>query len=67
MTEALLSRPAVVGLAVLGAVLVLAASTLSASGRIDPLQARRLNAAGYAAMGASMLLFVIAGLRGVQP
>jgi uncharacterized membrane protein len=63
--EVLLSRPAVVALAVLGAILALAASLLRASGKLDEAQAKRLNVAAYAVMGASMLLFALAGLRGV--
>jgi hypothetical protein len=65
--EQLLSRPVVVGLAILGAALSVAASALIARGKIGPQQARRLNLAGYAAMGLSMLLFVLAGLRGAPP
>ncbi|MGH8708905.1 MAG: hypothetical protein ACREVD_12710 [Burkholderiales bacterium] len=65
--EALLSRPVVVALAVLAALLVLGASALRASGRLSEAQARRLNVAGYAVMGASMLLFILAGLRGAPP
>jgi len=57
----------VVSLAVLGALLSVAASALIARGKIAPQQARRLNLAGYVAMGLSMLLFVIAGLRGASP
>jgi predicted membrane channel-forming protein YqfA (hemolysin III family) len=63
--EALLSRPAVVALAVLGAILALAASLLLASGKLDEAQAKRLNVVAYVVMGASMLLFALAGLRGV--
>jgi predicted membrane channel-forming protein YqfA (hemolysin III family) len=63
--EALLSRPAVVALAVLGAILALAASLLRASGKLDEAQAKRLNVVAYVVMGASMLLFALAGLRGV--
>lgn len=62
MIDFLLSRPVVIALAVLGAVLAGAASVLQA--RIGPAQAKRLNLAGYGAMGLSMLLFIVAGLRG---
>lgn len=65
--ESLLSRPVVVALAVLAAALVMAASALRASGRLSEIQAKRLNLAGYAVMGASMLLFALAGLRGSPP
>ena len=63
--EWLLSRPAVVALAVLGAILAMIASALRARGKLNDAQARRLNVAGYVAMGVSMLLFAVAGLRGV--
>jgi predicted membrane channel-forming protein YqfA (hemolysin III family) len=63
--ESLLSKPAVAGLAVLGALIAVAASVLGASGKLDQVQARRLNVVAYVVMGASMLLFALAGLRGV--
>ena len=63
--ESLLSKPAVVGLAVLGALIAVAASVLGATGTLNQAQARRLNRVGYIVMGASMLLFALAGLRGV--
>jgi predicted membrane channel-forming protein YqfA (hemolysin III family) len=63
--EWLLWKPAVVALAVLGAILAMAASALRASGKLNDAQARRLTVAGYVAMGVSMLLFAVAGLRGV--
>ena len=62
--EVLLSRPAVVALAVLGAILAVAASLLRAAGKLDEAQAKRLNRVAYVVMGASMLLFALAGLRG---
>ena len=62
--EALLSRPAVVTLAVLGAILAVAASLLRAAGKLNEVQAKRLNRVAYVVMGASMLLFALAGLRG---
>jgi uncharacterized protein with PQ loop repeat len=65
--ELLLARPAVVALAVLGALLATAAALLQARGVIGEKRARALNYAGYAFMGASMLLFVLAGLRGTAP
>jgi hypothetical protein len=65
--EFLLSRPFVVALAVVGAVLSTAASFLQARGRIAAQTARALNVAGYGFMGASMILFVLAGLLGATP
>ena len=63
--EGLLSRPVVVALALLGAGFSLAASFLQARGVVAERGARRLNLLGYACMGASMALFIGAGLRGV--
>jgi hypothetical protein len=65
--EFLLTRPAVIGLAVAGALCALAASFLQKKGLVTEAHASRLNAAGYVFMGASMLLFVIIGLRGGPP
>lgn len=62
--ELFLSKPAVFGLAVLGAALATAASVLQRRGWLSARGALLLNAAGYVAMGASMLLFALAGLRG---
>ena len=62
--EVLLERRVVIGLAVAGAVLSAAASLLQARGRLGERGARNLSYAGYAFMGASMLLFVLAGLTG---
>ena len=63
--EMLLTKPVVVALAVVGALLSVGASVLGAKGTLDPIHARRLNVVAYVVMGASMLLFVLAGLRGV--
>jgi predicted membrane channel-forming protein YqfA (hemolysin III family) len=63
--ELLLSKPAVVALAVLGAILAVAASLLRAAGKVNEVQAKRLTVVAYVVMGASMLLFALAGLRGV--
>jgi len=60
--ELLLSRPVVIGLAVLGAVLSSSASLLQMRGYIGEKAGRALNWAGYGVMGASMLLFVLARL-----
>lgn len=62
--EALLDRRVVIGLAVIGAVLATLASILQGRGVVGARGARNLNYAGYAAMGASMLLFTLAGLTG---
>ena len=62
--EELLDRRVVIGLAVVGAVLSTAASFLQVRGRIGERGARNLNYAGYAFMGVSMALFVLAGLLG---
>jgi hypothetical protein len=62
--EPLLSRPVVVALAVLGAVLATAASMLQRRGIVGERGARILNYAGYGFMGASMVLFALAGLLG---
>jgi predicted membrane channel-forming protein YqfA (hemolysin III family) len=59
----LVTREAVVTLAVLGAVFSTAASALQVRGKIGAARARQLNMAGYVAMGISMLLFIIAGYR----
>jgi hypothetical protein len=60
--EPLLSRPVVVALAVLGALLATAASFLQTRGYVAEKTGRALNWAAYAVMGASMLLFVLTGL-----
>ncbi len=60
----LLTREAVITLAVLGAIASTAASYLQVRGKISPPRASRLNMVGYAFMGASMLLFIVIGYRG---
>jgi hypothetical protein len=62
--ELLLTRPVVVALAVLGAVLSSLASFLQTRGYVGEKAGRALNRAGYGFMGASMLLFAFAGLLG---
>jgi hypothetical protein len=59
----LLTREAVITLAVLGAIASTAASVLQVRGRIGAARARQLNLAGYALMGISMALFVFIGFR----
>jgi hypothetical protein len=63
--EALLDRRLVIALAVLGGVLAALASFLQVRGIVGEKGARNLNYAGYGFMGASMLLFALAGLWGV--
>ena len=60
--ELLLSKPVVVTLAVLGAILSSSASFLQRRGYVSEKAGRALNWAGYGVMGLSMLLFVLAGL-----
>ncbi|HEU4351666.1 MAG TPA: hypothetical protein VFR66_07290 [Burkholderiales bacterium] len=62
MMEALLTKPVVVTLAIIGAILSSLASYLQTRGRITEKTGRALNYAGYGVMGASMLLFALAGL-----
>ena len=62
--DSLVSREAVIALAVLGAVFSTASSWLEVRKKITALRARQLNLAGYGCMGVSMLLFIIAGYRG---
>ena len=64
--DGLHARPVVIALAVFGAVLASAASFLQTRGKVSARTARALNFAAYALMGASMLLFTFAGLRGSQ-
>ena len=59
----LLTRGAVITLAVLGAIASTAASMLQVRGLISAERARQLNLAGYVLMGISMALFVVIGLR----
>ena len=61
--ELLVSRPVVIALAIIGAVAATLATMLEARGKIDTRRAQKLNRAGYVAMAASMLLFIIAGFR----
>ena len=59
----LLTRAAVITLAVAGAVASTAASILQVRGLISAERARQLNLAGYVLMGISMALFVVIGFR----
>lgn len=62
----LLTREAVITLAVLGGISSVAASVLQVRGAISALRARQLNLAGYVFMGISMLLFIAVGMRGAE-
>lgn len=62
--EFLLTKPVVVSLAVLGALLSSVASFLQTRGYLNEKTGKAMNYAGYGVMGASMLLFVLAGLWG---
>ncbi|MFL6571478.1 MAG: hypothetical protein ACJ8G4_06980 [Burkholderiales bacterium] len=62
--ELLLTKPVVVTLAILGAVFSSCASFLQMRGYVSMKTAKAINLAGYAIMGVSMLLFVLAGLWG---
>jgi hypothetical protein len=64
--EVLLTKSVVVTLAVIGAVLCSLASFLKKRGYVSQKTDKTLNYAGYGAMGASMLLFVLAGLWGAR-
>ena len=59
----LLTRPTVVGLAILGAAFSALAMLLRRR-RVRTNILRQLDLTGYILMGISMLLFIVAGLRG---
>jgi hypothetical protein len=59
----LLTREAIITLALLGAVPSMAASVLQSSGKLGAARARQLHIAGYGFMAASMFLFIAAGFR----
>jgi len=59
----LLTREAVITLAIFAAILSTASSVLQVKGYIGAPRARQLNVAGYAIMGISMVLFVVIGFR----
>ena len=59
----LLTREAVITLAVAGAVASTAASMLKVRGLLTAARARQLNLLGYVLMGVSMALFVVIGFR----
>ena len=57
------SRPLVIVLAILGAIAATLSTILQSRNVIGPARAKQLNAVGYGFMGASMLLFIVAGFR----
>lgn len=59
----LLTREAVVGLAIIGALPSVAASVLQMRGGISAGRAKQLNLLGYGLMGLSMLLFIVVGFQ----
>ena len=61
--EWLLTREAVITLAVIGAILSVLASVLQVRGAISALRARQFNLVGYALMAISMVLFIVIGFR----
>jgi hypothetical protein len=61
--EWLLTREAVITLAVVGAILSVAASVLQVRGAVSAQRARQFNLVGYALMGISMILFIVIGFR----
>ena len=63
MLSFLLERSTVIGLAVVGGILSLIASWCSARKMLSAQSLYWINKLAYVFMGASMLLFVIAGLR----
>ena len=64
MLDLLLQRSTVVTLAIIGCVLSLAISVLSARGALSMSATKRLNKVAYVFMGLSMILFIAAGLAG---
>lgn len=62
MIDWLVTRPVVIGFAVGGGALSLVAMLLR--NRSRAILARQFDIAGYAIMGISMLLFIVAGFRG---
>jgi hypothetical protein len=61
LVDSLLTREAMIALAVLGAIVSTVASALRP--RLGEHRARQLDYAGYGCMGASMLVFIINGFR----
>ena len=63
--EWLLTRPTVIGLAVIGGVLSVVAMLLRKREGAQKM-ARQMDIAGYVFMGTSILLFIVVGFRGPQ-
>jgi predicted membrane channel-forming protein YqfA (hemolysin III family) len=63
--EWLLTRPTVIGLAVIGGVLSVLAMLLRKREGAKKM-ARQFDIAGYVLMGTSILLFIVVGFRGPQ-
>ncbi len=59
----ILTREAVITLAVLGAIPAVAASVLQMRGNISIMRAKQLNYVSYGLMTLSMVLFIVVGLR----
>jgi hypothetical protein len=62
MLDVLLQRSTVVSLAVIGGILSVCVTVLSARGALSEVVLKRLNMASYVFMGMSMVLFIVAGL-----
>lgn len=62
MLDLLLQRSTVVTLALVGGILSITVSVLSARGLLSEPLLKRLNQASYVFMGLSMFLFIVAGL-----
>ena len=65
MPDWLFERSTVIGLAVLGGVFSILASLCQSRGWLTEQQCKTLNKVAYAFMGASMVLFIFAGLLGI--
>ena len=66
MLELFLNRTTVVGLAIIGGVLSLLASWCQSRGSVSEQKLKWLNKAAYVFMAASIILFISAGLFGVE-
>jgi len=64
MLDLLVQRSTVVTLAIIGGVLSLAISVLSARGVLSDSAIKHLNKVAYVFMGLSMIFFIAAGLAG---
>ena len=63
MMDHVFSRPLVIALAILGALVSTLSTILQSKNMIGPRRAKQLNAAGYGCIGISMFLFIVAGFR----